>query len=363
MSQVTPPDPEFPAAAPTGFEPESIAAMLDLLVRLSSERTPSDFRRSLLGVGELIPGESVAYGEIAPDRRSMVIVAHEPMLESPDVGEALVALRRQHPVLARWEETGDARPLAVSQLVDRDSFHQTELYQELYRELGIADQLVIPIPLPGAQSMMGVGIGRGHWGFAGQEQRLAGQLQQILYLAAMHQRAEELARATEPLLSSLAAERGTEVLLCDVNGNVMRPDGSAAEQVAPMILATIRQAASEAFSDTDAAEPGGILADVGVTGSEGDETRVRVYAPAPGDALVPVTVTGPRMGVVRAELGRHRLTPRQIDTMVLVLNGATNAGVALELGISERTVEKHVFAAYEKLGARTRMEALLAILK
>ena len=362
MSEVTP-DPGISARAQTGFEPESVAAMLDLLVRLSSERTPSDFRRSLLGVGELIPGELVAYGEIAPDRRSMVIVAHEPMLETPDVSEALVTLRRQHPVLARWEETGDATPLAVSQLVDKDSFHQTELYQELYQELGIADQLVIPIPLPGTQSMMGVGIGRDRWGFAGPEQRLAGQLQQILYLAAMHQRAEELARATEPLLSSLAAERGTQVLLCDANGNVMRPDGTAAEQVEPLILATIRQAASEALSAESGPESGGILADVGVAGSDGEETRVRVYAPDRGDALVPVTVTGPRMGIVRAELGRHRLTPRQIDTMVLVLNGATNAGVANELGISERTVEKHVLAAYEKLGARTRMEALLAILK
>lgn len=363
MSEVTPQDPETAAPERTGFEPESVAAMLDLLVRLSSERTPSDFRRSLLGVGELIQGETVAFGEIAPDRRSMVIVAHEPMLEAPDVGEALVALRRQHPVLAHWEETGDSAPLAVSQLVSRDSFHQTELYRELYQELGIADQLIIPIPLPETQSMMGVGIGRGRWGFGENEQRLAGQVQQIMYLAAMHQRTEELARATEPLLSALAAERGTEVLLCDANGNVMRPDGSAAEQVGPLVLATIRQAASEALSGGSIAEPGDVLADVGVAGPEGDEIRVRVYAPDPGDTLVPVTVTGPRMGIVRAELGRHRLTPRQIDTMVLVLNGATNAGVASELGISERTVEKHVFAAYEKLGARTRMEALLAVLK
>jgi len=347
----------------TGFEPQSVAAMLDLLVRLSAERTPSDFRRSLLGVGELIHGDLVAFGEIAPDRRSVVIVAHEPMLESPDVGEAFVALRRQHPVLARWEETGDSTPLAVSQLVEQDSFLQTELYRELYRDLGIADQLVIPIPLPDTQSMMGVAIGRDRWGFADQEQRLAGQVQQIMYLAAMHQRTEELARATEPLLSALAAERGTEVLLCDANGNVMRPDGSVAEQVEPLVLATIRQAASEAFSSGSGIEPGGILADVGLGGSDGEETRVRVYAPDPGDTLVPVTVTGPRLGIVRAELGRHRLTPRQIDTMVLVLNGATNAGVASELGISERTVEKHVLAAYEKLGARTRMEALLAILK
>jgi DNA-binding NarL/FixJ family response regulator len=46
----------------------------------------------------------------------------------------------------------------------------------------------------------------------------------------------------------------------------------------------------------------------------------------------------------------------------MILNGATNGSVANDLGISERTVEKHVLAAYQRLGARTRTEALLAIL-
>ena len=48
--------------------------------------------------------------------------------------------------------------------------------------------------------------------------------------------------------------------------------------------------------------------------------------------------------------------------MKLILDGATNGSVAHQLGISERTVEKHVYGAYARLGARTRTEALLTLL-
>ena len=63
------------------------------------------------------------------------------------------------------------------------------------------------------------------------------------------------------------------------------------------------------------------------------------------------------------DLLRHNLTARQAEVMEMILGGSTNGGVAHRLGISERTVEKHVIAAYAKLGARTRTEALLKVLR
>ena len=48
--------------------------------------------------------------------------------------------------------------------------------------------------------------------------------------------------------------------------------------------------------------------------------------------------------------------------MTLILEGDTNGSVAHQLGISERTVEKHVYGAYARLGARTRTEALMTLL-
>lgn len=51
------------------------------------------------------------------------------------------------------------------------------------------------------------------------------------------------------------------------------------------------------------------------------------------------------------------LTARQLEVLRLVAQGRRNAEIALALTLSERTVEHHVAAILDKLGARTRAEA------
>ena len=51
------------------------------------------------------------------------------------------------------------------------------------------------------------------------------------------------------------------------------------------------------------------------------------------------------------------LTARQLDVLRLVAQGLRNAEIAQELVLSERTVDHHVTAILQKLGARSRTEA------
>lgn len=51
------------------------------------------------------------------------------------------------------------------------------------------------------------------------------------------------------------------------------------------------------------------------------------------------------------------LTPREMDVLRLVVAGKTNAETGLTLGISEKTVEKHLDAIYRKMGVASRVEA------
>ena len=55
------------------------------------------------------------------------------------------------------------------------------------------------------------------------------------------------------------------------------------------------------------------------------------------------------------------LTPTEQRVALLVAAGRTNAEVAEELGLSQKTIEWHVSRAYRKLGARSR-EDLIALL-
>ena len=52
------------------------------------------------------------------------------------------------------------------------------------------------------------------------------------------------------------------------------------------------------------------------------------------------------------------LTDRELETLRAVADGMTNKGVAVHLGISERTVKAHLTSVYNKLGVDSRAAAI-----
>jgi DNA-binding NarL/FixJ family response regulator len=51
------------------------------------------------------------------------------------------------------------------------------------------------------------------------------------------------------------------------------------------------------------------------------------------------------------------LTARELEILQLVLAGYTNKAIAVEIYISEKTVEFHLDHIYTKIGVRTRLMA------
>ena len=55
--------------------------------------------------------------------------------------------------------------------------------------------------------------------------------------------------------------------------------------------------------------------------------------------------------------GSTALSPREVDVLRLVVDAKTNGEIAVAMGISEKTVEKHMEAIFRKLGVASRVEA------
>ena len=55
--------------------------------------------------------------------------------------------------------------------------------------------------------------------------------------------------------------------------------------------------------------------------------------------------------------GKTKLTVREQEVLRLVVRGKTNQGIALELNVSEKTVEKYIRAIFTKLNVASRVEA------
>lgn len=60
--------------------------------------------------------------------------------------------------------------------------------------------------------------------------------------------------------------------------------------------------------------------------------------------------------------GGSDLTPRELDVLRYVVQGKTNGEIGVSLGISEKTIEKHLDTIFRKLGVASRVQAaVLAI--
>jgi DNA-binding NarL/FixJ family response regulator len=57
------------------------------------------------------------------------------------------------------------------------------------------------------------------------------------------------------------------------------------------------------------------------------------------------------------------LSDREVEVLRLIVAGKTNQEIGLELGISPRTVEKHVDSVYTKLGVSSRVEAAVSAVR
>jgi DNA-binding NarL/FixJ family response regulator len=87
------------------------------------------------------------------------------------------------------------------------------------------------------------------------------------------------------------------------------------------------------------------------------ESRRLVVRLVPGDPAALLLAEEPTC-VPEAALVPLGLTPREREVLALLTRGGRNAEIALALGVTLRTVHKHLEQIYEKLGVGTRSAAV-----
>ena len=96
-------------------------------------------------------------------------------------------------------------------------------------------------------------------------------------------------------------------------------------------------------------------------GTPARQVQAAVAAAAAGLVVrAPDAVSSGPAGFAREEPppGATLLTPREVEILALVGEGASNKAVARRLGISAHTVKFHLEAVFRKLGVATRAEAV-----
>jgi len=130
----------------------------------------------------------------------------------------------------------------------------------------------------------------------------------------------------------------------------------------PITLGAIALFAASAIAASDlyrGASAGLLLA---ITGVVAHAVAALIQRRTSAVAASIATVVAPATSVVAAagngKQGLSELTPRESEVLLALTRGARSSEIAVELGISERTVKAHLASIYLKLGVESRTAAV-----
>jgi DNA-binding CsgD family transcriptional regulator len=133
------------------------------------ERFPA---RVLAATDRVIGCESASYNEIDIATGNHRVLAEPHELATADSIEVFGAHLHEHPVIAHYATTGDARSHMVSDFLRPRELRRLGLYANLFAPLGIEDQLSTTMPTMPATHVIGVALNRGKQGFSEHDRAL-----------------------------------------------------------------------------------------------------------------------------------------------------------------------------------------------
>ncbi len=330
-------------------------------------------RRSFTGhvlsaLHQVVPCDYLSYNEIAAARPSLIKVIHRPYnVQAAKLLPVFDAHAGQHPILSHWRQSGvPGRTFTWTDFLSLREFQQCALYQDYFRPLGILRQVAFSLSLSPSRIIC-VGLNRSGKDFSPQEKQDIELLRPHLARAFAHVRA----------FSRLhAVLRGRNRIDAQLHHGAI---GLTSTNRIAWVSATAGLFLEDYFPNGRQREslPGPLAQWLaGTDGRRHGPTHETLASNA-------FTIQGPNGSLTMRLLqdGRQRylllnerrvpsgnkaflaygLTDREIEVLRWVARGKSNADIAAILGVSQRTVAKHLERTFQALGVENRTAAAAKI--
>jgi DNA-binding CsgD family transcriptional regulator len=337
---------------------ERLVAAADSLASLGSLEALR--QRAVDIVTDLVDSTLVAWNEVDLDGRDIAAVIAPPpdqftAREQVTMGAAFIEHVADHPVIAYYRRTRDGRPYAISDFLSAAAFHQTGIYRHFYRHLGAEDQLSFVLPDP--TLIIGIALNRARRGFSARDRQVCNLLRPHLVQAYRSVEAATRMNGMTATFQLAAAERGLGFIRVDGEGQPYETSLSAHSIMHRFFDLHSTSSLPDEISQWLARDRGRTSpAELVLYRSDGRRLIVH-RAPAPSGDLLLLSEQ-PKRPLDTHKLG---LTAREAEVLALVREGLATKRIASAIGISPRTVDKHIQHALDKLGVRTRMQAVALI--
>ena len=333
------------------------------MTEISALHDLDTFRDHVLRVvARIVPAELTTYTEIGLHAQSTERVVQPAGAVTADLAQTFEHYKHEHPLVWHFTENPQARVATISDFLTQREFHRLGLYNEFFRKLGVQHQIVVGLPAPPPR-VGGVALSRSGPEFSQRERMLLSVLQPQIVQA--HRNAESYSRVkreTTLVLEGLE-EAGRGIVLLGPDGEIR-----TATQLSRQWLAAYFGRSgprSKRLPDalqrwvkfqTTGREPDSVFSPRKPLVVERPQTRLIVrLVPAHDGSLL--LLEQQRTVLLPRSLESLGLSPREAEVLAWVSQGKTDADIGAILGLSARTVAKHLEHIYDRLGVENRSAA------
>jgi DNA-binding CsgD family transcriptional regulator len=337
--------------------------VLEFVRGLYEPRTPEALREHLVfALRELVPSGIAANGsvELGTAVQARTTRANPPEFARPEFDAIVTRYASQNPMVIHFERTRSEQFARWSDLQPYSQFLRSALYNEAYRPMGVGDWCTL-LFYCGPNRLEGIGVAQQH-------KQIPDAHRDILVSISPHLRqAFRLAHTNSALLeiasmgsSANCRERG--LIVIDRDGTITMETPSATRLLEKFFLKRTRRGLPDQLAQwiSRAGENLRKATDVPdaqrplVVEREGNRLTVHLLSKPDQNFLV---LEQHRSAIDPAALKSLPLTRRESEILAYVALGKTNPEIGIILGISPRTVSKHIEHILNGLCVDTRTAA------
>lgn len=269
----------------------------------------------------------------------------------------------EHPLISHF--TSDT-VFKTTDVASRNQFMATAIYNEYYRHLDTETQIGFSIPISQKEISI-IALSRNNLDFSEKDRLILTLLKPHCVSALRNVTEFDRLRQERNLLHQGAEAQQQGVLLCLKNGLIICISELAREMCSRYFAATLSEGDSlpEALDrrfkmETGDAGTARVDRDAFIVEKDGKRLVIKLLNDVTtGDGILLMTENDPAAPI--RNLQRYALSPRETEVLRWLFNGKTNMEIAVILGISKRTADKHMEHIFGKLGVETRAAAVSLI--
>ena len=340
--------------------------LLGFLQALYTVRSRAEFTTHLVSaIPTVIASDASGYNEISSRRRVASYQGWPP--DHPDIPDAQEILGRyahQSPLIAHAQRIGDTSAHKITDFVSQRTFRTTTLFNEYYRPLQLHYNMGAKLT-PGADPLIAIGLLRSRRDFSSRDIRLMDFMRPHL-LQASHNAASVTRMQEQVAASAESLEENRQGLVSVTEEGKIRFAKPLAEQLMvrydqtakrnsgclpPRLRSWLRHEYARQCSESLRHTPSRPLR---IDGAMGILTVRLLRQDRQALLLLEETPAQEK----RPTLSALGFSPRETEILSWVTQGKTNPEIGMILGISPRTVQKHLEHIYGRLGVENRHAAI-----